>query len=191
MNKKMTTIFASLAMMIALAFTTSTFAAPLGDNKGDSKGDKNKSSYAAEVSGAVSDVTGTTIKLLNGAVVIDASAARIVSEDSRTTLTIAAITVGTVIEVYGNPGVGNILASVIEVHGPKSDGEMKGTITAADTANSTITVNGAVITLNAATVYKGRNGMVLTAANLTAGTVVEVEVVFVMGKLVATKVSLK
>jgi Domain of unknown function (DUF5666) len=186
MNKKMTTIFTGLAMLFTLAVATSIHAASLVDGKDGNSNTR----YAASVSGTVSDVTGTTIKLLNGSVVVDASAARFVGEDSRVALTIAAVKVGTVIEVAGNPGVGNILASVIKVHGPKADGELQGTITAADTANSTITVNGATITLNAATIYKGSRGMVLSAANLTPGAVVSVEVVLVMGKLVATEVSL-
>lgn len=144
--------------------------------------------YASSVSGTVSDVTGTTIKLLNGLVTVDASTAVISAEENRTALTIAAITVGTVIDVSGNPGVGNIIAARIRVHGPKSDGKLSGTITAASAG--TITVNGAVITLNAATIYEPYRRMIISAANFTVGTAVSVEVLLVQGNLVATEASL-
>ena len=133
-------------------------------------------------------MTGTTIKILNGAVTINASAAIIRGEENSAALTLAAIKVGTVIEVSGTPSAGVIVAAVIKVHGPKSDGELSGTITA--NSNNTITVNGATITLNAATVFKPYRWMNLSPANLTVGTVVSVEVVVVQGNLVATKVEL-
>ena len=81
-----------------------------------------------------------------------------------------------------------MLTARIRVHGPKSDGKLSGTITAASAG--TITVNGAVITLNAATIYEPYHRMVISAANFTAGMVVSVEVVLVQGQLIATEASL-
>ncbi len=182
MSRKL--IFQFTMMLAMIAFTAlPIFAITLVDDKG-----KDQGRYSASVSGTVSDVTGTTIKILNGAVTVDASAAIIRGEESSLALTLAAIKVGSVVEVSGTPSLGKIVAAVIKVHGPKSDGELSGTITAA--ANNTITVNGATITLNATTVYKRYHGMILSAANLTVGTVVSVEVVLVQGNLVASEVSL-
>ncbi len=142
------------------------------------------------VSGTVSDVAGSTIKILNGLVTVDASTAAIVSEHNNRLLTLADIKVGTMIEVSGNAGVGKILATRIQVRGPKSDGQLQGAIESVDTTNKTITVLGNVISLDASTVYEGDNGVALNAASLTVGKVVEVEVAVFQNKLIATRVSL-
>lgn len=142
------------------------------------------------VSGTVSDVAGSTIKILNGLVTVDASTAAIVSEHNNRLLTLADIKVGTMIEVSGNAGVGKILATRIQVRGPKSDGQLQGAIESVDATNKTITVLGNVISLDATTVYEGDNGVALNAASLTVGKVVEVEVAVFQNKLIATRVSL-
>jgi hypothetical protein len=142
------------------------------------------------VSGTVSDIAGSTIKILNGLVTVDASAAAIVSEHDNRPLTLADIKVGTVIEVSGNPGVGKILAARIQVRGPKSDGQLQGAIESVDTTNKTITVLGNVIALDTTTVYEGDNGLALGPANLTVGKMVEVEVAVFQNKLIATRISL-
>lgn len=142
------------------------------------------------VSGTVSDVAGSTIKILNGLVTVDASTAAIVGEHNNRLLTLADIKVGTMIEVSGNAGVGKILATRIQVRGPKSDGQLQGAIESVDATNKTITVLGNVISLDASTVYEGDNGVALNAASLTVGKVVDVEVAVFQNKLIATRVSL-
>jgi len=142
------------------------------------------------VSGTVSDIAGSTIKILNGLVTVDASAAAITSEHNNRTLTLADIKVGTVIEVSGNASAGKIAATMIEVKGPKSDGQIQGAIESVDAANKTITVLGNVIALDTTTVYEGDNGRALTPADLAVGKVVDVEVAVFQNKLVATRVSL-
>ena len=175
-----TILVALLALTPLPLFATATAVV---DDKGNDKG-----RYAASVEGTVSNVSGSIIKILNGQVTIDATSAIISGEEKGAALTLAAITIGSVIEVSGNPGVGTIIAARIKVHGPKSDGGLSGIITSAN--NNTITVLGSTISLNAATVYKRYRGMTISSANLLVGTVVSVEVVLFQGNLVATKVSI-
>ena len=177
-----TILVALLALTALPLFATATAVV---DDKGNDKGH-----YAASVEGTVSNVSGSIIKILNGQVTIDATSAIISGEEKGAALTLAAITIGSVIEVSGNPGVGTIIAARIKVHGPKSDGGLSGIITSVNTANNTITVPGSTISLNTATVYKRYHGMTISSANLLVGTVVSVEVALFQGNLVATKVSI-
>ncbi|MGE0129230.1 MAG: DUF5666 domain-containing protein [Blastocatellales bacterium] len=182
MTRKTVTQVATLLAVIALAAMPMIARAFNSDDERERNG--------PSVSGTVSDVAGSTIKILNGLVTVDASAAAIVSEHNNRSLTLADIKVGVVIEVSGNASAGKIAAAVIEVRGPKSDGQIQGAIESVDAANKTITVLGNVIALDTTTVYEGDNNRTISSADLTVGKMVDVEVAVFQNKLVATRVSL-
>lgn len=178
MSSRVTILLAVIALTALPLFARASRAEDERDRNGPS------------VSGTVSDVAGSTIKILNGLVTVDASTAAIVGEHNNRLLTLADIKVGTMIEVSGNAGVGKILATRIQVRGPKSDGQLQGAIESVDATNKTITVLGNVISLDATTIYEGDNGVALNAASLTVGKVVDVEVAVFQNKLIATRVLL-
>ncbi|MDX2030633.1 MAG: DUF5666 domain-containing protein [Blastocatellia bacterium] len=181
----------ALMAMILLAVAPSFAGA--GDKDGERRGrSDNRGGNVASVSGVISDVNGTTIKILNGQVTIDATNATIVGEEKRGMLTAAMLTVGRVIEVYGTPGMapGTITARIIQVYGLKADGRIRGAITAVDAANNTITVLGTTITINAATVFEGRRGLKPGPADLVVGAAVEVSVAVLQNTLVALEIEI-
>ena len=97
-----------VAMLALTALPLFAEATALLDDKGNDNG-----RYAASVEGTVSNVSGSISKILNGQVTIDATSAIISGEEKGAALTFTAITVGSVIEVSGNPGVGTIIAARI------------------------------------------------------------------------------
>jgi len=143
------------------------------------------------VQGVVSDISGATIKLLNGLVTVQAGGATMVSEQNQRPMTWSDIKIGTVITALGNPvGGGAFVANVIEVHGPKSDGQVQGKIDSVDQANKQFSVSGITIALDPSTVFEGNNGLSLGPNDLAAGKMVDVEVAVFQNKLVATRISL-
>ncbi len=195
-----TNITRTTVLMAVILLAAATMVVWAGDKDGDrgrrggnrSGGGASAANFAS-ISGVISDVNGTMIKILNGQVTIDATNATIVGDDKRGMLTAAMLTVGRVIEVYGTPGMapGTITASVVQVKGLKADGRLRGAITAVDPANNTITVLGTPITINAATYFEGRRGMKISQADLAVGTVVEVSVVVMQNMLVALEVEVE
>lgn len=182
MDRKTVTRVTTLLAVIALTAMPLFARAFTSDDERERNG--------PSVSGTVSDIAGSTIKILNGLVTVDASAAAITGEHNNRTLTLADIKVGTVIEVSGTASAGKITATRIQVRGPKSDGQLQGAIESVDAVNKTITVLGNVISLDTTTVYEGDNDRTLSPADLTVGKVVDVEVAVFQNKLVATRVSL-
>lgn len=178
------TVSRGTALLVVIALT----ALPLFARAFTSDDERERSGPL--VSGTVSDIAGSTIKILNGLVTVDASAAAITSENNNRMLTLADIRVGTVIEVSGASGAGKITATRIQVRGPKSDGQLQGAIESVDAVNKTITVLGNVISLDTTTVYEGDNDRAISPADLTVGKVVDVEVAVFQNKLVATRISL-
>ena len=143
------------------------------------------------VEGTVSDISGSVLKLLNGLVTVDATAAAVVSEHDNTPLTLADITVGTVVQVVGAAGPGGqIQATLIQVHGPKFDGQIQGPIDSVDLVNGRFSILGQTISIVASTLFEGDNGAPFGASDLTPGMAVDVEVAVFQGSLIATRISL-
>lgn len=143
------------------------------------------------VQGVVSDISGATIKLLNGLVIVQAGGAAVVSEQNQRPMMWSDIKIGTVITALGNPvGGGAFVANVIEVHGPKSDGQVQGKIDSVDQANKQFSVSGITIALDPTTVFEGNNGLSLGPNDLAAGKMVDVEVAVFQNQLIATRISL-
>ncbi len=141
------------------------------------------------VQGVVSDVAGTTIKLLSGLVTVDASAATIVADSDNAPLAIGDLKVGSIVEVEGTM-TGQVLhASLIQFHGPRHDGMIHGPIDAVDTKDARFSVLGLQIGVTPATVFAGNNGAATGFADLAAGKVVDVEVAVFQGSLIATRIS--
>lgn len=162
----------ALAMLLGLGVTASA-----AENHEEGQG--------PSVRGTVSDVTGSTLKLLGGLVAVDATGAQVVSERDNRPMPLADIKVGSLVQVAGvlKPD-GAILASTIQVHGPKSDGELKGTVDGVEPQTRTFLLFGSHVTWTAATVFESGS-----AADLTIGKAVDVEVSVFQGALVATRVS--
>lgn len=142
------------------------------------------------VQGVVSDISGTTIKLLNGLVTVQAGTAAVVSEQNQTPMNLSNIKIGTVITVLGNQGVGVFVANVIQVHGPKFDGKVQGMIDSVDLTKNQFSVLGISIALDPSTVFEGNNGLPFGPIDLAAGKIVDVEVAVFQNNLVATRISL-
>ncbi len=80
-------------------------------------------------------------------------------------------------------------ATAIQVHGPKHDGTIQGPIGAVDAAGGHFSVLGLSVAVTPTTVFAGNNGVATSAANLTVGKVVDVEVAVFQGSLIATRIS--
>lgn len=141
------------------------------------------------VQGVVSDVAGTTIKLLSGLVTVDASAATIVVDNDNTPLAVGDLKVGSVVDVEGAM-TGQVLhATLIQFHGPRHDGMIQGAIDAVDTPGGRFSVLGLQIAVTPTTIFARNNGVAAGFAELAAGKVVDVEVAVFQGRLIATRIS--
>ena len=177
--KKSATYTGIAAAGLALALLAAPALA--GENSNDGNG--------PSVQGAVSDVAGTTIKLLSGLVTVDASGAAIVAENDNVPLALTDLKVGSVVQVEGTMAGQVLHATVIQVHGPKHDGTIQGPIGAVDAAGGHFSVLGLSIAVTTTTVFAGNNGVATSAADLTVGKAVAVEVTVFQGSLIATRIS--
>lgn len=150
---------------------------------------ENHDATGPTVKGVVSDVSGSTVKLLSGLIAVDTTGATIVAESDDAPLTAADVKVGSLIEADGSM-VGQLFhATMIRVHGPRSDGAVSGPIDSVDAAGHSFSVLGLTVAFNQATAFGRDNGAASGPADLAAGKVVEVEVAVFQGKLVATRIS--
>lgn len=162
----------TLALLLALGATATA-------------SERNDEAQGPSVSGVVSDVSGSTFKLLGGLVTVDANGAIVVSERDNRPLVLADVKIGSLVEVSGIPkSDGTIVASTIRVHGPKSDGELKGNVEGVNLQARSFSVFGSRVTWTAATIFESG-----AATDLTVGKAVDVEVSVFQGALVATRVS--
>lgn len=165
---------------LALAITT-VAPAIAGDDSNDGN--------VPAVHGVVSDVSGTTVKLLAGLVSVDASAATIVAEQNNTLLTLADVKVGVEVQVEGTT-VGQLIhATLIQVRGPKHDGTIVGPIGSVTATGDHFSLLGLDIAVTPTTVFAGDNGVPGSPADLVVGKVVDVEVAVFQGNLVATRIA--
>lgn len=168
-----------VALLVALGGTT-VYAAE-GEGGGESDG-------GPSIQGVVSNVSGTTVTILGGAIVIDASGAAIVSENNDAPLTLADVQKGRVISVEGSGAGASFHAARITVEGPRSDGSLSGPLDSVDTAGNRISILGVSVTLTPDTIIENNGLPNGSRAALTPGTPADVEVVVVGNSLVATRV---
>lgn len=152
------------------------------------EGESTEGDGGPSIRGAVSDVSGSTIKMLGGTIVVDATGAAIVSQNNDAPLTLADVQKGRVISVEGSGSGGSFHALRITVEGPQHDGSLSGPLDSV--SGSQLSILGVSVTLTPNTIIENNGNPNGSPASLTPGAPADVEVAVVGNALVATRISI-
>lgn len=173
------TLVGATMMLLSVALLSADDKKSKNDNDNDSK-------YGEKIEASVSGVTGTVVKVLGGALSIDAASASLKSEDSAYT-SLGLLRIGDRISAKGIFSAGVLRATEIKVEKSPYDAELDGLLTAISLDRSEIVVMGTTVRFNSATRFR-REKSTLTPDQLRVGQRIEVSIMKTQDYYLATEV---